>query len=136
MPNRIEREIEEILTRLDEFVPDESRMRRLRRRARAALQAVWDEVRHRTRGITAGHVVLASVVVLLVAFFLRGSFPTFFRIATWVAVGALFAAIFFSIRPVRRQSTRYWRGQPVDVRRPGLLTRLRWWLRRHGPGRR
>lgn len=135
MPNRIEREIEEILTRLDDFVPEEGRARRLRRRAHAVLDNAWVRVRSATRGITGGHVVLGAAVLLVAAMFLRGSFPTFARWATYLGLVVIFGAIFLSIRPVhRRQPTRYWRGQPVDLRRTSLLTRLRmWWRRRNRP---
>jgi hypothetical protein len=133
MPSRIEREIEEILTRLDEFVPNESRARRLRRRIGARWAALWGRVRSATRGISGGHIVLGAAVLLVLAMFLRGAAPTFARWATYVGLGIVFGAIILSIWP--RRATRaqgYWRGQPVDLRRPGPLTRLRmWWRRRN-----
>lgn len=132
MPNRIEREIEEILTRLDEFVPNESRTRRVRRRGRALYGSAWDRIRAATSGITSGHVLLAAVLVLVASFFLKGLFPTFFRFATYAAVAVLFGAIILSIRPVRRRRETYWRGQPVDIRRPNVINRIRWWWRRRG----
>ena len=133
MPNRIEREIEEILSRLDEFVPEESRSRRLRRRTGTVLSSVGDRLRAATRGISGGHVVLGAAVLLLLAMFLRSSFPLVARWATYVGLAVIFVAIFLAIKPVhRRQPSRYWRGQPIDIRRPGLLNRLRvWWRRRN-----
>lgn len=134
MPNRIEREIEEILTRLDEFVPEESRARRVRRRFGATVSDGWYWLRSRTRGISGGHIVLGAAVLLVLAMFLRGSFPTFARWATYLGLIVIFGAIFLSIRPVhRRQPQRYWRGQPVELRkRVGPFMRLRmWWRRRN-----
>jgi hypothetical protein len=133
MPNRIEREIEEILTRLDEFVPNERRSRRVGRRAGAVLSGLQDRFMSWTRGVTGGHVVLAAAIVLIVALFLSGPFPTLSRLAVYAALTVFFAAIVFSIRPLRRrQATRFWRGQPVELRRPGPLTQLRmFWRRRN-----
>ena len=133
MPNRIEREIEEILSRLDEFVPEESRSRRLRRRLGAILAGVGDRLTAATRGISGGHVVLGAAVLLLAAMLLRSSHPFVAKWATYVGVAVIFAAIFLSIKPIhRRQPSRYWRGQPIDIRRPSLLNRLRvWWRRRN-----
>ena len=138
MPNRIEREIEEILTRLDEFVPEESRARKMRRRARLRFGSVFgsagDWLRARTRGMNGGHVVLGAAGLLLLAFILRGTFPTFARWATYIGIAVFFGAIFLSIKPLhRRPSQPYWRGQPLELRRPGPLMRLRmWWRRRNG----
>ena len=138
MPNRIEREIEEILTRLDEFVPEEGRVRKMRRRAGLRFGSVFgsagDWLRARTRGMNGGHVVLGAVGLLLLALILRGTFPTFARWATYAGLGVIFAAIFLSIRPIhRRRSRTYWRGQPVDLRSgPSPMMRLRmWWRRRN-----
>jgi hypothetical protein len=135
MPNRIEREIEEILTRLDEFVPNEPRTRRARRR----VDRWWGGVRgwfgSRGGGFTGGHAVLIAAIVLVAAFFLQSVVPTLAKYATWAALLVIFAAIFFSIRPRRRGQQRYWRGQPVDLRRPSPMTQLRMWWRRRNRGR-
>ena len=137
MPNRIEREIEEILTRLDEFVPEEKRTRRWRRRFGAIAENVWSTVRGWTRGITGGHVVLGAAVLILLALLIRGSSPELARWMTYVGLAIIFGAIVLSIRPIRRgsASSRYWRGQPIELRRrTNPLTRLRmWWRRRNRP---
>ncbi|MFN8555959.1 MAG: hypothetical protein U0531_00915 [Dehalococcoidia bacterium] len=137
MPNRIEREIEEILTRLDEFVPDERRMARVRRRVGAVLAALGAWTGGLTRRISGGYVVLAACVVLVLAFFLHSSFPTFAKWATYAGLAVVFTALVLSIRPPRRRSSaRYWRGQPVELTRPSPLMRLRmWWRRRNRRGR-
>lgn len=133
MPNRIEREIEEILTRLDEFVPNEPRAHRARRR----IDRWWSGLRgwfgSRGGGFTGGHAVLVAALVLVAAFFLQTVAPALARYATWAALTVIFLAIFFSIRPRRgRSRQRYWRGQPIDLRRPGPMTQLRmWWRRRN-----
>jgi hypothetical protein len=133
MPNRIEREIEEILTKLDEFVPEESRARRARRRTGSALSGLWARFRAATSGISGGHIVLGAAVLLLLAILLRGPFPEFARWATYIGLAVFFGAIFLSIRGRRRSPAgRYWRGQPIDLKHPGPLTRLRmWWRRRN-----
>ena len=133
MPNRIEREIEEILSRLDEFVPEESRSRRLRRRTGAVLAGLSDRLRAATRRISGGHVVLGAAVLLLLAMLLRPSFPLVARWATYAGLAVIFVAIFLAIKPVhRRQPSRYWRGPPIDIRLHSLLHRPRvLWRRRN-----
>jgi hypothetical protein len=135
MPNRIEREIEEILTRLDEFVPEEKRSRRLKRSAGSAWRNVGDRVRGALRGISGGHVLLGAAALLLLGLFLQGPFPTLSRWAMVVALVIFFGAIFLSIRGPRRQRTvRYWRDQPIELRRPNPFMRLRMWWRRRNRG--
>jgi hypothetical protein len=135
MPSRIEREIEEILTRMDGFVPREPRRRRWSRRLTALARRIRGRLRAATAGLTGGHAVLAAALVLVLATFVIRPFAPL--LARWLTYGSLlviFGAIFFSIRPMRRgyPSTRYWRGQPVDLRGPGPLLRLRmWWRRRN-----
>ena len=134
MPNRIEREIEEILTRLDEFVPEESRSRRARRRFGSVFVDAGAWVQRRLSGISGGHVVLAAAFLLLLAMFLGGTFPTLTRWMTIFSLLVIFSAIVLSIRPIRRGRSKqpYWRGQPVDLRAPGPFMRLRmWWRRRN-----
>ena len=94
MPNRIEREIEEILSRLDEFVPEESRSRRLRRRLGAILTSAGERMAAATRRLSGGHVVLGAAVLLLAAMLLRSSFPLAAKWATYLGVAVIFAAIF------------------------------------------
>ncbi len=132
MPNRIEREIEEILTKLDEFVPDEPRTRRLRRRAGTAAGGFCGRLRALTAGISGGHIVLGAAILLVVAMIMRGSYPDIARWLTYACLAVIFVAIFLSIRPVHRRRTRYWRGEPIEFsRRQGPLTRARSWWRRN-----
>lgn len=132
MPNRIEREIEEILTRLDEFVPNERRSRRMRRRIRAHLAGFRERFRVMTRGLTGGHIVLIAGILLVVSIFLHGAFPTLALWITYLCLAVIFGAIFLSIRPFRRRQQQYWRGQPVNLRGPGPIQRLQaWWRRRN-----
>ncbi len=132
MPNRIEREIEEILTKLDEFVPDEPRSQRLRRRAGSAAGGMRGRFRGLTRGISGGHVVLGAAILLVVAMVLRGSYPEIARWLTYGGLAVIFVAIFLSIRPVRRKRQQYWRGEPIEfTRRHSPLTRARIWWRRN-----
>lgn len=137
MPNRIEREIEEILTRLDEFVPDEPRTSRAKRRANSALAETTTRVRGRFSRVTGGHIVLAAAL-MLVATMLIPLPPTLER---WLVIGSvavLFGSIILSIKPLRRRTpaNRYWRGQVLEMRRLGPLTRLRMWWRRQRNRRR
>lgn len=134
MPNRLEREIEDILIRLDEFVPNERRSRRMRRRLSAGWRAFGGRFGSLTRGISGGHVVLGAAVMLVALLFLsRVLPPVAVRWLTYGCLAVLFGAIFLSIRPLRRnRPNRYWRGQPLDAGGPNTFTRLQsWWRRRN-----
>jgi hypothetical protein len=132
MPDRIEREIEEILRKIDDFVPDTSRGRRPQRRpARPAPTPNppgWFS--RRLAAISLTQVMWWSLFVVIVSFFAR-AVPG----AEWVMIGALivFATAFFLSlgRGGRRAAgqEKVWRGQPLDLSGPGWPDRIKAWVK-------
>jgi hypothetical protein len=116
MPDRIQQEVEELLAKLDKFPPKRplsSRIRRAIRRPFAAIGDVFAGIR--LPSINAGHVLLAAVIVLVVAYVAGGSGGLW----TWLIAGAILAfigAFVWSLRRHSRPSTpRYWRDRPLDL---------------------
>ena len=135
MPDNLEREVEEILRKLDKFVPEEGPLTRTRRRLGQAVAESIHAMAVRLSRIALGQLMLASLVLVLVAFFFRGASPA---LARWLIIGGLIlflTAFVLSLLGGRSRSERRWRGQVVDLSEPSLGTRLRNWLQRRGRGR-
>ena len=135
MSDKIEREVEEILRKLDKFVPEESRLARARRRLRQAASGLLHSLRVRLSRISPGQVMLASLILVVVAFFFRSASPV---LARWVIIGGLIlfcTAFVLSLLGGRSRYERRWRGQVIDLSEPSLGSRLRSWLQRRGHGR-
>ncbi len=130
MPNRLQQEIEEILGKDAKFPLREPLWRRIRR----ALSQRTRRLASRLPRITVGKVMAAGVVLILLALFA----PSLFNLdsdaitrAVILAGLALFIGAF--VLSLRRRSPhveRRWRGQPIDLRQPGVGSQLRsWWDR-------
>lgn len=135
MPDNIEREVEEILRKLDKFVPEEGRLARARRRAWQATSDLLHTLRVRLSRISPGQVMLASLILVVVAFFFRSASPV---LARWVIIGGLilfFTAFVLPLLGGRSRNERRWRGQVIDLSEPSLGSRLRHWLQRRSRGR-
>ena len=139
--DRLEREIEEILGKIEQFPEPESRARRQRRRALSQARARiadWQQGVARQLGrISLSQMLLLSFLVILASFFFRGRMiPP--QLASWMLVAGVilfistFAVmVFVSRRGTSGRDTR-WRGRTVDpVNAPPLRARLRhWWAGR------
>ena len=134
MADRIEREIEEILRKIDDFVPDGGRGRRPQRRpaprpAQPAPSAQgW--FGRRLAAISLTQVMWWSLFVVIVAFFTR-AIPGM----DWVMIGALivFVTAFFLSRgragSVAGGGEKRWRGQPIDLSGPSWPDRVKAWIK-------
>jgi hypothetical protein len=127
MADRIEREIEEILRKLDNFVPERSR--RQPRRSGDSLGSLQSWLSHKLARISLRQVMMWSLLVVLVAFFMRGV-PW----GIWLMIGALivFATAFIlsrTVTPQQRQVQKRWRGQPLDLSGPSWPNRVKAWLK-------
>jgi hypothetical protein len=131
MADRIEREIEEILKKIDKF-PEGSRQRKPRRpssdgpvRRSNGGSSKW------LSSISMRKVMMWALVAVIVAFFLRG-IPGGY----WLLIGAIIVfvtAFFLSTRstgPTGLPQKR-WRGQPLDLSEPSWPNKLKaWWKSR------
>ena len=126
MPSRLERDIEEILHRLEE--------RPTRRTPRWLRRLRFSLPRPRVPRISSSQMMLGSIAIILLAYLSTYFNPAIARYA--IAVGlSLFAVSFFlALRRPRLYSQRRWRGRIIEPERPNLGESLRrWWQRVRGP---
>lgn len=130
MSNNIEREIEEILSQLDEFVPEEGMARRVRRRSSDWAANLNRAITSRLARVSLGRIMLVALGLVLVSLL-------FFRVnpllARWVIIAGLilfFTSFILSLRLGRgRTVEKRWRGQVIHLSRPSLIDQVRSWLR-------
>ncbi len=114
MADRIEREIEDILRKIDDFVPDNGRPRRPPRKTNSGITNAQGWLARRLSKVSLNQVMLWSMIIVFAAFFFRG-IPG----ASWVLIGGLIVlatAFILSLRApsARPAQNRRWRGEPVD----------------------
>jgi len=131
--DRIQREIEDILNRLEAFVPEETVASRMRRRSSEAAAGFGRAVMAWLARISLGQVMLTALALVVVAFFAMRVHPLFARwvlIAGFILFFTSFALSFFHRGPTSKVERR-WRGHVLDLNEPSLGERLRaWWRRR------
>lgn len=134
MPSEYEREIDEILQRLDELGPRRSRLHRFSRWLGRRWEAFAEWVRSLPNAVAADQLMVAAIVFVVAAFFLRFVVPP---AARWVGVaGVLLFLLAFalSLRQIWGSGRREvrWRGRIIDMDdgRPTLADRLILWFRR------
>ena len=131
MPNdKIQREIEDILSKLDDL-PGEGKPIPMRRRQRQAASFL-DGLLTPVAGLSIRHVMIAALALIVVGFFTRNAYPDFGR---WTLIGGVllfFTAIVISAfnrgGPPAPHVEKRWRGQPMDLEGPTLGDRLRAWF--------
>lgn len=124
MPDKVQREIEELLDKLDNFVPEErftakQRDRKKQERARSGPSAI-ERMTSRLSGITLGHVMLFGLALFLVALIFQGPLGDATR---WVTIASLVitgGAFVLSILNNRGRGT----GTPVMKSRPGSVQKM------------
>lgn len=114
--DRIQQEVDELLAKIEKFPPRRPLGRRISDGALAPFRALSRGLSGlRLPRISAGHVLLAAIIVIVIAYVAGGSGD----IWRWVIVGgiALFIAAF--VMSLRRHSKppteRYWRDRPIDL---------------------
>ena len=138
MSDRLEREIEEILDKIEHFPTPESRRVRARKRFFRQLGA---SIADRQR-LIAGQLGRISISQVLIISFLMILFALFFRRVSPISVWILYAGIIlfvtsFAILIFSRRSSstagaaQRWRGREISEHRryPTLSQRLRGWWR-------
>ena len=133
MPERIQREVDELLARLDTFPPKKPISKRLKDAVTAPFRAGAGVLgRTGLPSISAGHILLAAIIIIVVAYVAGGSGGVWNYI---IAAGIVLFIVAF-IMSLRRQSgsggaaTKYWRDRPLDLKRGGTSTSERsWWDR-------
>jgi hypothetical protein len=133
-PDKVQREIEELLGKLDNFVPEERLVSKIKNR-RKAETGLFERLLKRVSRITLGHVMLTGLALLLLASFAPGAFAGYARYA--LVLGLLLTAGAFVMSVIGWDSRRTitggtsekrWRGQVIDYSQPSASNRLRdWW---------
>jgi hypothetical protein len=139
--DRIHREIEELLDRLDNFVPEERLATKIRNRARrpnADNPSALDRVRARIRRISLGQLMLAGFVLIIASWFLSGPLGSF---TPWlIGLGLVMTGTAFVLsiargaggsRTLGGSAEKRWRGQVIEYSTgPSAAERIRNWFRR------
>ncbi len=132
MSSKLERDIEEVMAKVDRFPPKRPLRRRLRRRVANAFEPVGRALSGIPRPrVNIGQVLLVGIAVAVIAFLFRGSIgsPSVVRL---FVIGGIVLFIGAFILSLRRQSAsrlpeKRWRGQPMDLDNRG--TPGSWWDR-------
>jgi hypothetical protein len=150
MPDKVQREIEELLDKLDNFVPEErftSKMRDRKRQERAAQSgpSIGERASRMFSRVTVGHMMLAGIALLLVAVFLDGPLGGATRWVFIAAIVLVVASFVLSIRnrgmgsrtPIMKsrpgRTQKMWRGQVIEYgnnEEPRRFDRLKGMFRR------
>ncbi len=143
--DRIQREIEEVLDKLDAFVPEERFAAKLRNRARhkpSDTPGVVQRTLTRIGRISNGQLMLGGFGLILVAYFFRGPIGP---ASTWLIVlGLVMSAVAFVMAIARGGGARTiaggtvekrWRGQVIHYSTgPSPTDRIRNWFRNRRRG--
>ena len=137
-PDKVQREIEELLDRLDNFVPEDRLASKIRKRHRdetgpGPIERAWKRVSR----FSLGQVMLAGLVLILLGLAFGSRLGSFDRPVIIVGLVLLGGAFLLSVingdsrRTIAggRQEKR-WRGQVIDYSEPSTTSRIRDWFRR------
>jgi hypothetical protein len=143
-PDKIQREIEELLDKLDTFVPEQrftDKMRRRQKEQRRAEQGpgFFERATRRLSQISLGQLMLAGLALMLIGWLFNDALGTW---STWVTVGGLLLTIgAFALSVITggarttvgaRHVQKRWRGQIIEYSEPSRMDRIRDWFRRRG----
>ena len=118
--DRIQREVEELLTKLEQFPPE----RPMGQRIADALSAPFQTLGRALGGIrlpriNAGHILLAAITLIVIAWVAGDASG----IWTWIIVLGVFGFILAFVLSLRRHSRppaqKYWRDRPMDFNNSG-----------------
>jgi hypothetical protein len=112
MPDRLQREVEDLLSRLDRFPPRKPLWKRVRDSLVGSARRVSGAVHF--PALSAGHVLLIGIALIVGTWVLIPGAD----IARWLIAGGIvlfIGAFIFSLRRQSRPPERYWRDKPMDV---------------------
>lgn len=143
--DKVQREIEELLEKLDNFVPEERLRTKIRARRKQARRpertgpSPLQRMTHQLGRITLGQVMIAGLILLAVSFLFDGPLGA---AAFWVTLaGIILTAGAFILSVVNGRGARStisgrvqrrWRGQVIEYGDPTTVERVRSWWRRMG----
>ena len=128
MPDdKIQREIEEILNRLDEFVPEERVPSRMRQRSSDTASGFVRVLLGPLARISLQQVMLTALALIVLGFLARPLFGPWMLVAGGILFLTSFALSFFT-KSAQPTVEKHWRGRPIELNEPSLGDRLRAWL--------
>jgi hypothetical protein len=149
-PDKVQREIEELLGKLDNFVPEErfaTKIRDRRKREKAEQRSGPTLVERMTRplgSVTLGHVMLAGIACFVIAWIFGdalGDAKPWVQYSGLLLTVSAFVLSFMnkgsgSRTPLARTGSgrvqKRWRGQIIEYGEPSAMDRVRDWFRRKG----
>jgi hypothetical protein len=132
--DKFKREIEDILNKLDDFVPDETAADQARRKSSSAAASVMRALLSPFTRISIQQVMLFGLLIIVIGFLGMRVHPIFGRYALIAGVILFltsFGLSFFnrSSGPPPPTGDKRWRGQPIDLNEPSLPDRIKAWLK-------
>lgn len=137
-PDKVQREIEELLDKLDNFVPEDRLASKIRKRRRdetgpGLIERGWKRISR----IGLGQAMLTGLALIFISWVLRSPLGSFASPLMIVGVVLVVGAFVLSVvngdsrRTIAggRQEKR-WRGQVIDYSEPSTASRIRDWFRR------
>jgi hypothetical protein len=143
-PDKVQREIEELLDKLDTFVPEERlaakiRNRRKEQRLAESGPSMFERATRRLSQVSLGQIMLAGLALMLIAWLFDDALGTWQR---WVMYGGLALTILaFGLSLITggarttvgaRHVQKRWRGQIIEYSEPSRMNRIKEWFRRKG----
>jgi hypothetical protein len=122
MSSKLERDIEEVLAKIDRFPPKRSLWSRVRRRFGDVFDGIGRAVAGLPRPrLSVGQVLLLGIALIIIAYVFGDSLGG--SVVRLVVIGAIVLFIGAFIFSLRRQSAsrlpeKRWRGQPMDLDQP------------------
>ena len=134
MPSRIEREVEELLARMDAAPPRRPPGRGVRRalsRPFRSLGALFAGLS--LPHIPIGQVLLLAMVVIVIAYVIDGGGSAITRAVIIAGIVGFVVAFILSLRRQSAPPEKRWRGEPMELGGPRAGYRMRsWWDRLRG----
>ncbi len=129
MADQLQREIEEILDRLDDFIPEEKSRSGLRTRVGSAVHAFMARLGALLTHASLGYLLVISLILVFMAFVFRSSPIGQYAMIAGLALLGLTIGLSFVIH--RRRPDKRWRGQVVDLSGPSFVDKLQGWFKKH-----
>jgi hypothetical protein len=130
MSDRIQREVEEVLANLEKFPPKKPLGRRISDAIGAPFRTISRALSNlHLPSISAGHVLLAAIAIIVVAYVAGGSS----NLWNYIIAGGIILFIAAFVMSLRRQSKppeKYWRDRPLDESRSGPGHHSQSWMDR------
>lgn len=138
MPDKFEREIEDLLNRLDKF-PSQGPAYRVRRAVAHRVLSLQRRIALRLARLSVSQIMLAGIALIFIGYFFRAGLPGIWYYLVILGLILFFTSFVISLLGGGRRSGSgriYWRGRPAASYYsdgPSLAARLRsWWRRRQG----